>query len=326
MLTADDMRIILRVADLASFTQAAESLGLPKANVSYAVRQAEEYLGVRLFQRTTRRVMLTHDGRVFCERAQDLLSDWEELAGLFRRDGAGGAVSGRLRVDLPAVLARDLIIPRLPDFLERHPDLHLELSATDRRVDLLREGFDCVLRVGELADSSLIVRRLGEYRLVNCASPAYLARQGVPRVPADLLQGHRLVQYVQNFGGRGDGFDYADPDDPSREHSLALPGTLTVNGADSYAAACLAGLGIIQAPWHGLRAHLEAGRLVEILPQYRPAPMPVSLLYPNRRHLPRRVQVFIDWLAGLVMARLQEQGEKPAAPGGSGPGGHVPVR
>ena len=169
----DAMRIFLRVAELASFTQAATSLGLPKASVSGAVQRLETQLGVRLLQRTTRRVQLTQDGQAYYERSRDLLADMEELHGMFSRDAT--RLTGRLRVDMPASLARLGLLPRLPEFLAQHPGLALELGCSDRRVDLVREGFDCVIRVGALADSSLVARPLGLLRQINCASPAYAA-------------------------------------------------------------------------------------------------------------------------------------------------------
>lgn len=300
----DAMRIFVRVADLASFTQAAETMGLPKGSVSAAVQQLERLIDTRLLHRTTRKVQLTQDGQVFHERCKDLLADFDEVQTLFRSDPA--SLRGRLRVDMPLAVARDVVLPKLPEFLRTHPDLEVELSSTDRRVDLVREGFDCVLRVGTLSDSSLIARPLGHYRLINCASPDYLARHGTPSTLADLTK-HRLVHYVPILGARSTGFEYLDASDPAsppRACSLPMAGALTVNNSLSYTAACLAGLGIIQTPETAVRAHLAGGELVEILSDYRPAPLPVALIYPNRRQLPRRVQLFMTWLEALLQDRL----------------------
>jgi DNA-binding transcriptional LysR family regulator len=298
------MQIYLRVAELSSFTEAADSLGLAKANVSMAVQQLESFLGTRLLHRTTRRVQMTHDGLAFYERGKDLLADFDELKTLF--SSKQNQLSGRLRVDMPTVLARDLVIPKLPEFLREHPQLEIELSSTDRRVDIVREGFDCVLRVGSLVDSSLIARNIGEYQLINCASPDYLARFGTPQSLID-LENHHLIHYVPTLGGRSTGFEYcenAGEKSASIEKSIAMQGVLTVNNVDAYTGACLAGMGIIQSPEPGMRDYIAAGQLVEILPNYRPAPMPVSLIYANRRHLPKRVQVFMAWLTELVKPRL----------------------
>lgn len=293
------LRIYVRVAEMASFTQAAESLGLPKASVSTAVQQLETQTGTRLLHRTTRRVQMTHDGLAFYERSKDLLADAEELQAMFRQGGT--VLQGRLRVDLPLGVARSIVMPRLPEFLQAHPELSLEFSSTDRRVDLVREGFDCVLRVGPLSDSSLVARPLGHYRLINCASPAYLARFGTPQSIADLAA-HRLVHYVPTLGAKSAGFEYVD--EAGGHCAVAMAGAVTVNNSDAYQAACLAGLGIIQAPEPGVRPLIEQGLLQEVLPRYRAASMPVSLLIGNRRHLPQRVQRFMAWLTEIMGPHL----------------------
>lgn len=295
----ESLRIFVRVAELASFSAAADQLGLPRTTVSAAVREAEAELGTRLLHRTTRRVQLTQDGQVVFERSQDLLADVDELRGLFRAEAAG--LAGRLRVDMPEAIASDLVLPALPAFLALHPALEIQLSSVDRRVDLVREGFDCVLRVGRIGDASLIARPLGHYRMVNVASPAYLQAAGHPQTLEDLAQ-HRLVHYVPNLGDRPDGFECIDEGGSARRIDMA--GALTVNTTAAYLSAALAGLGIVQVPEAGVRAHLQGGRLVEVLPRWRAAPMPVSLVYANRRHQPRRVQVFMDWLTTLVKPRL----------------------
>jgi len=293
------MQIYVRVAELSSFTQTAQSMGLPKANISTAIKQLESELGTRLLHRTTRRVQMTQDGQVFYERCKDLLAHTEELLGLFRNDRT--ALQGRLRVDMPSAVARDVVLPRLPEFMQTYPELAIELSSTDRRVDLVREGFDCVLRVGMLGDSSHIARPLGYYRMVNCASPAYCANFGLPLHPNDLVN-HRLIHYVSTLGTRDNGFEYQEAD--GRSSFVTMPGALTVNNSDAYYAACLAGLGIIQVPEASVRMALDSGQLIELLPQHCAAPMPVSLIYANRRHQPRRVQVFMNWLEATIRPRL----------------------
>jgi DNA-binding transcriptional LysR family regulator len=297
MNTLEAMQIYVRVAEMASFTQAADSLGLPKASISMAVKQLESEVGTRLLHRTTRKVEMTQDGRAFYERSRDMLADMEELQTMFQ---GGEQISGRLRVDMSSGVARNFVIPHLPEFLAQHPRLELELSSTDRRVDLVREGFDCVLRVGALVDSSLIARPLGRFRQINCVSPAYIAHYGKPQNLDDLAQ-HRLIHYVSTLGTKPTGFEYFDG---SESRSLAMRGTITVNNADAYQAACIAGLGIIQAPLSGCLHLVESGALVEVLSQYPAEPMPVSLLYANRRHLPKRAQVFMDWIAELMQPHV----------------------
>lgn len=296
----DDMQVFVRVAELASFTAAAEQLGLAKASASGAVQRLENLVGTRLLHRTTRRVQLTPDGQVFYDRCKDLLADLDDVQTLFHTGPSG--LRGRLRVDMPLAVARDVVLPRLPAFVAQHPGLVLELSSTDRRVDVVREGFDCVLRVGTLSDSSLIARPLGHYRMVNCASPAYLADKGLPQSLDDLGH-HRLIHYVATLGAHSSGFEYLDTTS-GQTHRLAMAEGLTVNNSDAYLCACLAGLGIVQVPEPGVRELLQTGQLVEVLPAWRPAPMPVTLLYPHRRHLPRRVQAFMQWLTEVMQPRL----------------------
>lgn len=299
MLRPELLQIYARVAELASFTQAADSLGLPKASVSQAVQQLESTLGTRLLLRTTRRVQTTPDGQLFYERCKDVLADVDELQSMFQQEGAQ-ALRGRLRVDMPTGVARQQVLPRLGEFLAAHPLLDVELSSTDRRVDLVREGFDCVLRVGQLEDSALVARPLGNLVQLNCASPAYLAAHGTPRTLADLAQ-HRLVHYVPTLGAKPVGWEYVQDGQTLR---LPMAGALSVNDTGAYAAACVAGIGLIQAPAIGMRPLIAQGLLVEVLPEWRAPAMPMSLLYAHRRHLPRRVQVFMNWLAELLAPEL----------------------
>lgn len=300
----DQLKVFIRVAELGSFTRAAEALGMQKGAASTAVQQLENTLGARLLQRTTRRVELTQDGRACYERARDLLADADDLEALFSQTAQ--RLSGRLRIDMPAGIAQFHVIPRLPLFTDPHPGLQLEISATDRRVDLIREGFDCVLRVGRVEDPSLVVRPLGHARVVTFASPAYLARHGTPRTLEDLA-GHRLINYAVNFGGQPEGWEYFDGKD---YRELPMQPSVTVNNAAAYDAACLAGYGLIQVPLFGAGRHVEDGSLVQVLPQYEAKPMPVSLLYAHRRHLPLRVRAFMDWVAALLRPMLVEAAGK----------------
>lgn len=300
MIQPDAMRQFARVAELASFTQAAESLGCPKATVSATVQRLERQLGTRLLHRTTRRVQLTQDGQAFYERCKDVLADLEELEQLFLPTPA--ALRGRLRVDLPVGAARLLVLPRLPEFMAAHPQLEIELSCTDRRVDLVREGFDCVLRVGALGDSSLVARPLGWLRQLNLASPEYLRVHGVPQSLEDLA-GHRLIHYASVLGQRSAGFEYVDA--AGQACSLPMAGTLTVNNSEAYEAACLAGAGLVQVPVPGLSDLVDQGRLVEVLPKFQAPPLPVSLVYAHRRQLPQRVQVFMNWLSEVMRPHLR---------------------
>ncbi|AGE27063.1 LysR family transcriptional regulator [Pseudomonas poae] len=292
------LRTFVRVTELSSFTQAGERLGLPRSTVSEHVQALEELLGAHLLQRTTRKVQATQDGLVLYERSKDLLAHMEELEGLFRQDEA--KLAGRIRVDMPNVMARDLILPRLPDFMHAHPLIELEISTTDRQVDLLAEGFDCVLRVGAQPDQSVVARWLCSLPMLNCVSATYLQRFGTPHTLADLAN-HHLVHYVRPLGSRSAGFEYLQGNKVQR---LPMAGRVTVNSTDAYKAACLGGFGIIQVPALGLSAELASGELVAVLPDYPAPPLDVSLLYAGQRHLPLRVRVFMDWLAGVLQAQL----------------------
>ncbi len=299
MENTDAIKRFVRVAELGSFTKAADALGLPKASVSQAVQQLENRLGTQLLHRTTRKVQLTPDGQVFYERGKDVLAEMDELENLFQTDDAN--IRGLIRVDMSYPMARNIVIPRLPEFLSRYPNVQVDLSSTDRRVDLIAEGFDCVVRAGTLSDSGLIVRPLVELAQVNYASPAYLARYGTPTKLEELSQ-HWLVHYNVNTAIKADTYEYWDG---HQCRHIPMQRRLSVNNVDAYQAACLAGLGITQAPLIGGCHLLAEGKLVEILSDFRAPPIPVSLLYPHRRNLSKRVRIFMDWLSELVKSYAQ---------------------
>ena len=298
MNTLEAMQVFVRVAEQASFTRAAGSLGLLKATVSVAVRELENSLGTRLLHRTTRRVQMTLDGQAYYERCKELLSELDNLQTMFQQSGE--SLRGRLRVDMPSGVARLYVIPLLPQFLQAHPQIEFELSSTDRLVDPIQEGFDCVMRAGAPRGPQLIARPLGHLILINCASADYLRRRGTPQTLADLAD-HDLIHYVSRLGSRSEGFEYPQS---GEYRTLAMSGPVVVNNSDAYNAACLAGLGLIQAPEIGVREHLARGTLVEVLPNYRPEPMSVSLLYAHRRNLPKRVRVFMEWVASVLQPVL----------------------
>lgn len=294
----ESLKRFIRVAELHSFTRAADSLGIPKAGVSQAIQQLETRLHTQLFHRTTRKVQLTPDGIQFYEKCLQVLAEMDELETLFDNDDQH--LQGLLRVNMSQPLARHVVIPQLPAFLQRYPHLRIDISSDDRKVDLVAEGYDCVIRTGSLTDSGLIQRPLGSMRQLNMVSPAYLARYGRPETLTDLSQ-HRLIHYHASGGSRLEGFEYWDG---MQCQTLPMSGTITVNNTDAYRAACLAGLGIMQAPRLGAQAYLQSGELVEILSEWQAPAMPVSLLYPQRRNLSKRVRVWMGWLAGLLPAYL----------------------
>jgi LysR family transcriptional regulator, regulator for bpeEF and oprC len=291
----DTMRLFCRIVELGSFSRAAADLHLPAATATHAIRALETRLGVRLLQRTTRHVSPTPDGDAYYQRSVRILADVEETeAGL----GHGGAPPrGKLRVDLQGTLARTFVLPRLDAFLDRYPDVTLEISLGDRLADLVREGIDCVLRVGELADSAMVGRRVATLRQVTCAAPAYVARHGVPHSLDDLPR-HRAVNFLAP-DGKPFSFDYVV--DGAVRH-VTLPGVVAVTDADAYVACAERGLGLVQLPRYHVARQLAQGTLLEVLPQWQAPALPVSVLHPHARQLSPRVRVFVDWLADVMAA------------------------
>ncbi|CAB3752279.1 transcriptional regulator [Burkholderia sp. MSh2] len=287
------MRIFARVAHLGSFTKAAEQLQLPRPTVSNAVQYLEKHLKIRLLQRTTRRVALTVEGTTYYERCVRLLADLDDAETLF--EDAGASPRGVIRVDLPERFALNQVIPALPDFHARYPDLRVAISTTDRLVDLVADGIDCAVRIGVLSDTSLVARRVGEMTQINCASPAYLTRHGTPRSP-DELPDHVAVGYFSSRTGRELDWEYMDMDS-GEMHAVKMRSTVSVNSSQAYLACCVAGLGLIQVPRDGLAPLLADGSLVEVLPEWSAGPLPVSVVFPSGRHLAPRVRIFVDWLA-----------------------------
>ncbi|MDN7676468.1 LysR family transcriptional regulator [Burkholderia oklahomensis] len=294
----DLFRVFARVVECANFTRAADTLGMPRSSVSAAIQELEGRVGARLLNRTTRKVTPTQDGAALYERCLRLIADVEETENLFRHSIVGP--SGTLRVDMPGRIGRLIVAPALPEFLDQYPQISIDLGVTDRVVNLIEERVDCVLRVGTLSDSGLVARAIGDLPLVNVASPAYLARHGVPRTPADLAR-HQPINYASPSSGRIAPWEWVEGDTVKR---LALRARVSVNSAEAYIACCLSGLGLIQIPAYDVDAHLRAGELVEVLPGHRAAPMPMTLLYPHRQHLSRRFQVFADWLEALLRAKI----------------------
>ncbi len=294
----DLFRIFARVVESASFTRAADTLGMPRSSVSAAVQELEGRVGARLLHRTTRVVSPTHDGSAFYERCLRLIADVEEAENIFRQSAMP---AGRLRMDVPGRIGRLIIAPALPAFLDAYPEIDIDLGVTDRAVNLVEESVDCVLRVGPLADSGMIARSIGELRLINVASPAYLERHGLPQSPDD-LQNHLAVNYASPTSGRVEAWEWVENE---VLRSMPMRGRVAVNSAEAYIACCLAGIGLIQIPAYDVRRHLEAGELIEVMPSYRAEPMPMTLLYPHRHHLSRRVHVFADWLENLLKREVQ---------------------
>jgi DNA-binding transcriptional LysR family regulator len=284
----ETMRVFTRVVERRSFTLAADDLGLPRSTVTDAVKQIEARLGVRLLERTTRHVAPTLDGEAFHKRCLSLIADLEDAEGAF----GGAKPKGLLRIEVQGTLARHFLLPGLPEFFSEYPDIEINMSESDRWVDLVREGVDCALRFGQLPDSDLIARRVTILERLNVAAPNYLARYGTPKNP-DALEGHRMVGLRSLTTGRLRPMEFLIDE---KLRSVPLPVIMSVTGPESYLATARLGLGLVQVPRFHAEADLARGTLVQVLDAFPPPPVPVSLLYPRNRQLSPRVRVFIDWL------------------------------
>lgn len=287
------MQVFTRVVDANSFTKAADHLGLPRATVTTIIQNLEALLQVRLLNRTTRRISLTPDGAAYYEHCARILGEVEETESSFR-DVARGP-KGRLRIDVPSPIGRLVLIPYLSEFHARYPEVELVIGMGDRMVDLVREAVDCVIRVGELQDSTLVARRIGTIKLITCATPDYLERYGVPTGIDDLAQ-HQAVQYFSHRTGRNFDWDFIVDGQPM---SVKMNGRVSVNDIEAYVACALQGFGMIQPARFMVLPHLESGALVEVLPQFSSPPMPISVAYMQNRHLSPKVRAFVDWVAEL---------------------------
>ncbi|WP_394846527.1 LysR family transcriptional regulator [Pendulispora brunnea] len=288
------IRVFARVVEAGTFTKAAQSLQMPKATVTKLIQSLEAHLRVKLLQRTTRRVTVTLEGSEYYDRTQKLLFDLDDIeAGITK---AHARPSGRLRIDAPASLARLLLIPALPDFLARYPDVRIELGVSDRPVDIVRENVDCVLRACPLLESSWVARRVAELEHVTCASPAYLKRYGTPEHPSDLARRHLIAGYFSANTGRLLPLQFTRGDE-----RIELRGRfgVAVNDSNSHVEVALAGLGVIQTVEFMVAEAIAEKRLVRILPDWKCETQSIYAIYPSRRHVGEKVKVFVDWVAQL---------------------------
>ena len=287
------MQLFARVVETGGMGRAADSLGIPKATATTMIQQLEAALGVKLLNRTTRTMSVTTDGAAYYPRCVSILADVQETEeSLAQRRGAP---SGRLRVDAPTLMTRLVVVPALPEFFKRYPDIDLQLSSGEQRADLIEEGIDCAVWSGELQDSTLVARRVGELYFGTCAAPAYLAAQGLPHHPYDLIA-HRCINHFARHTGKVPEWTFAK--DGSRL-SIPLRGFIAMDDENSYVAAAEAGLGIAQIPAFVLKEALERGSLELVLGDWFAEPMPLSVVYPQNRHLSNKVRVFVDWIAEL---------------------------
>jgi DNA-binding transcriptional LysR family regulator len=293
----DRMQLFVRVVERSSFTAAATDLGLARSTVTEAIKQLEADIGARLLERTTRHVRPTLDGQAFYERCRSILSDVDDAENVFR----DARPRGLLRIDANVRLTRSFLLPRLPEFLALYPLVDIHFGQGDRLVDLVREGVDCVIRAGELADSGMIARRLATIEEVTCASPGYIEQYGMPASPDD-LEGHQMVGFISSRTGEVIPLEFMVD---GRAREVVLPCRVTANHSDTTHDMAKMGLGLFQAPRYRLQEDFDEGRLVEVLKDYPPSPTPLSVLYPQNRQLAPRLRVFLNWLVTVFAeARL----------------------
>ena len=285
------MRLFVRLVERQSFTAAAADLGIPRSTASEVLRGLEARLGARLLERTTRHVTPTLDGEDYYRRCVAILAEVEEAETAMR----DARPRGLLRIDAHPLLTRTFILPHLPAFLARYPQLELQIGQGDSLVDLVREGIDCVIRSGEPEDSGMILRRLGTIAEITVASPAYLASHGMPMAP-DALDGHQMVAFVSSRTGDVLPLEFSVA---GALRHVVLPSRVRVNNSDTMADLARLGFGLAQAPRYRFADDLASGALVEVLADHPPSPTPLSALYLQNRQPALRLRVFLDWISGI---------------------------
>lgn len=288
------MQAFVRVVEAGTFTKAADSMGVPKPMVTRLIQELERELDTKLLNRTTRKVTVTVDGAAYYEQASRLLSEVQELESSMSR--AKASPRGKLKVDVPSSLGLAIIIPALPDFYARYPDIQLDLGVSDRPIDLIAENVDCVVRGGEIADQSLVARRIGEFYMMTCASPAYLKRAGVPQHPSELETQHMMIRYASPRDGKLYAFKLH-----SEGGSVEINGKhqLSVNDSNAGVTAALAGLGVLYTATFLIQDHISNGTLEPLFTGWCTEAKPMYVVYPPNRHLSNKVRVFVEWIAEL---------------------------
>ena len=295
----DAMQAFARVVEARSFTKAAETLKINKTTVTQLVQQLEARLRVQLLNRTTRKVNVTADGAAYYERVVRMLADLDDAETSL--SSASALPRGRLRVDVPSPLARIVLVPALPAFHARYPDIEIDMGVSDRMVDLIGENVDCVVRGGALTDQSLMARHVSDLRLGVYASPGYLSRAGTPGHPRELEDTHhRTVGFLWSRTGKA--FTYAMRRDDER---LEVRGrhAFSFDDGNAYLTAGLVGLGILWLPEYLANAHVASGDLVPLFEQWQLDPMPMYVAFPPSRHVSAKLRVFIEWVVELMRSQ-----------------------
>lgn len=292
------LRVFVRLAETLSFSKTAATLQVARSTVSKIVQDLEDELGVSLIQRSTRTVSLTPNGQHFHKRCLALIREADLTMQMF--ETGASTPRGKLRVNVPTRIARKILVPALPQFFERYPNIELDLAATDRAVDLFGEGFDSVIRVGRQKDSGLVSRTIADLSIVNCASASYVRLHGAPASLSELDR-HAAVGYVSTSNRRDYGWEYYEG---GAYKTKRMACAIRVNNAELYLACCLAGLGLIQVPEFDVRNLVAEGKLIEILPECSAEPMPISLVSTDRTALSPAVDAFGRWAENEIKRAL----------------------
>ncbi|MFN6993595.1 MAG: LysR family transcriptional regulator [Aquincola tertiaricarbonis] len=286
------MRVFARVVEAGSFTRAADQLQMPKPSVTKLVQRLEARLKVKLLQRTTRRVTVTPEGAAYYQRTARVLAELEEIESDLTQERTNPR--GCVRVDVGSVVANLILMPRLPAFYKRYPQVQIALGVSDRPVHLVGEAVDCVIRGGAMTDQSLVARRIAQMAFTTVASPAYLAQHGTPASPQELLDGrHAMANYFSAASGRIVPAVYVRGD---QRFEIAAQGPISVNESTAHLNAALTGLGLVQTFGPIVQPHIDTGALVEVLADWAPPPMPFHVAYPANRHVSAKLRVFVDWV------------------------------
>jgi len=303
------MRVFVRVVEAGTFTSAADSLRMPKPTVTKLVQGLENHLRIKLLNRTTRRVSVTPDGSAYFERVVRLLGDLDDIESSVTH--AKERPRGRLRIDAGAAVTTYIVLPALPEFLAKYPEIAVECGVSDRPADLIGDNVDCVLRAGPLLEPSLVARHIGDLRWMTCATPAYFREHPRPTHPTDLESGHVLAGYFFPRSGRMRPLMF---ERDGKRIEIAPSPRVAVNDSAAHFASLRAGLGLGQLISFMVSASGATAEFVPVLADWQPAPLPVHVLYPANRHLSTKVRVFVDWIAEVfsrsACTRLETTGPR----------------
>jgi LysR family transcriptional regulator for bpeEF and oprC len=289
------IKVFCRVVETGTFSRAADLLDMPKSTVTKLVQELEAHLRLKLLHRTTRRVTVTMEGAAYYERTTKLLHELEDIESNISNEQS--TPRGRLKVDMASAIANFILLPALPSFMQQYPEIQLELGVSDTNIDLLTDNIDCVIRGGELNDTSLIAKRIAELTFVTCATPSYLQQYGIPQTPDELSSKHRIIYYRSRKTNRVVPLRFSNRQQSMEIQQQGSP--LSVNDSTAQLTATLSGLGVSQLPLFMAQPFLDNGKLQLVLPDWQRAAFPLYLIYPPGRHLSGRLSTFINWVMAV---------------------------